>query len=186
MSEIPPDGQAQVDDVEIPDWDESGVLPDGIHRATKEAIEDRFTFNDHRRRLFSDLKQWWDDANENGVAPIRQWTNGSFAESKPEPNDVDVASFMDHDILDNLTVRAQNFLRRWMSCGRAQDKYRVDCSFFPCCPPDHKFYPAWKKKRDYYRKLYGYTRTAAPKGFLQIDHGDLSASIDDAFRDANG
>src|SRR4051812_49162812 len=72
----------------IPEFNESGFLPPGIHPATFAEIEDRFGRSSEIRRVQMDSVRWMIDlAVRAGVARIV--LNGSFVSDIMEPNDVD-------------------------------------------------------------------------------------------------
>ncbi len=64
------------------------VLPPGIHDATLDEVEDRFTGSDHRKLLFSGLKRGIDNLIRAGCKEIL--LNGSFVTEKPVPGDYDL------------------------------------------------------------------------------------------------
>ena len=72
----------------IPQFDETGWLPPGIHPATLQEIDARFGQLSELRRVQMDSVRWMVDlARRAGVE--RVVLNGSFATDIMEPNDVD-------------------------------------------------------------------------------------------------
>jgi len=72
----------------IPDLNEQGYLPAGIHRATMDELLARFGHGSPQRQAQADSLRW--------LAPLckragieRLLINGSFVTSQEEPNDVD-------------------------------------------------------------------------------------------------
>ena len=90
----------------LPEFDEDGDLPAGIHAATLAEIEGRFgrfTVSDRRVRLFVRLRQIAELAWSSGIVE-RVLVAGSFITAKPEPNDVDLVLLISSEIeLDDLT-----------------------------------------------------------------------------------
>ena len=84
----------------LPDFTETGLLPDGVHRATIAEFEKRFVFfgvSDRRFRLFEKLRELYDQARRSGI--IRRFlVVGSFVTSKPEPNDFDCVLVLDSSV----------------------------------------------------------------------------------------
>jgi len=77
----------------LPDLDQDGNLPPGIHRATLEEIADRFgTSTEIRRAEIQSLFWLVDLAKRAGVE--RLIVNGSFVTDVLEPNDVDCVLLM--------------------------------------------------------------------------------------------
>lgn len=72
----------------IPDFDENGNLPGGIHRASLVEIEERFGRDSEVRRAEMQSLRWLVElAKRAGVE--RLVIDGSFVTDKLEPNDVD-------------------------------------------------------------------------------------------------
>ena len=77
----------------IPEFDEHGNLPPGIHRASLEEIEERFGRESEIRRVEMESLVWLLDlAKRVGIA--RLIINGSFVSDVFEPNDVDCVLLM--------------------------------------------------------------------------------------------
>jgi hypothetical protein len=74
----------------IPEFNDDGYLPPGIHSATLEEIAARFGQGSELRRVQMESLRWLVDAAKRaGVRRII--VNGSFLTDLPEPNDVDCA-----------------------------------------------------------------------------------------------
>src|SRR5947209_13722425 len=72
----------------IPELNDDGYLPPGIHPATLEKIAARFGQESELRRVQTESLRWLVDlARRAGVQRIV--VNGSFVADKLEPNDVD-------------------------------------------------------------------------------------------------
>ena len=72
----------------IPDFNEEGYLPPGLHGATLEEIATRFGQESELRQVRMESLRWMVDlAQRAGVQRIV--ANGSFVTDKLEPNDVD-------------------------------------------------------------------------------------------------
>jgi len=72
----------------IPDFDEHGYLPPGIHRATLDEVEQRFGRQSEIRRVQMESLQWLVEAAVRAGIQ-RLVVNGSFVTDALEPNDVD-------------------------------------------------------------------------------------------------
>jgi hypothetical protein len=74
----------------IPDFDEQGYLPAGVHLASLDEIEARFGRQSEVRRVQMESLRWLVQlAKKAGVR--RLVVNGSFVTERLEPNDVDCA-----------------------------------------------------------------------------------------------
>lgn len=79
----------------LPDFDEAGDLPPGVHRATLTRVIERFGRGSVRRRLIAErLRRIYRLAADTGHL-ARFIVFGSFVTSHPEPNDIDVFLLMD-------------------------------------------------------------------------------------------
>lgn len=77
----------------IPDFDEYGNLPPGIHRATLEEIAERFGGSTEIRRVEMESLRWLVELARRAGAE-RLIINGSFVTDASEPNDVDCVVLM--------------------------------------------------------------------------------------------
>lgn len=80
----------------IPEFDENGYLPPGIHTATLEEIEERFGTGSEIRQVQCESLRWLvETARRAGVARIL--LNGSFVTDALDPNDVDCVLLIGDD-----------------------------------------------------------------------------------------
>ena len=106
----------------IPEWNEYGILPEGIHDADFDEVRDRLGFNAHRGELIEGLERTiaWIRA----VSPIESLiVDGSFVTDKAHPGDIDAVA-----MIGNLTERNQReWVRRWQpEHERLKAENRVD------------------------------------------------------------
>src|SRR4051794_35653027 len=80
----------------IPQFDDNGYLPPGIHPASLEEIAERFGQEPELRQVQMQSLRWLVEiANQAGV--LRIVVNGSFVTDKYESNDVDCVLLIGHD-----------------------------------------------------------------------------------------
>jgi hypothetical protein len=80
----------------IPQFDEYGYLPRGIHRATIEEIAARFGSESELRRVQMESLRWLVELARK--APVQRFIlNGSFTTDVAEPNDVDCVLLIGSD-----------------------------------------------------------------------------------------
>jgi len=97
----------------IPDFDENGNLPPGIHWATWEEFIHRFGTTQRRLRLITGLELAMEQLQAAGCRSV--YINGSFVTSKPDPNDFDACwdrEDVDTDYLRTHAPRLFNYLDR--------------------------------------------------------------------------
>jgi hypothetical protein len=86
----------------LPNLKKSGLLPTGMHPATWNELVEKFGFNNHRLNLLQGLKKGLNLLYQHGCTEA--YIDGSFATSKPFPNDVDVC-------YDNTRMNWKNFIK---------------------------------------------------------------------------
>ena len=111
----------------LPDFDDVGNLPPGVHDAIWDEIVQRFGWTSRRRELLAGLKVALELLREAGCR--RVFVNGSFVTDKNEPGDVDVAwdpTDVDVDRLLEIEPVFGDF-----ADGRVAQKAKFGCEFFP-------------------------------------------------------
>jgi hypothetical protein len=76
----------------IPDFDEHGLLPEGLHDCTLQEVRQRFARfqrSDRRPRLFARLEQFMAEVKASGIIAF-VILDGSFVTADAEPNDIDI------------------------------------------------------------------------------------------------
>lgn len=87
----------------IPDFDDRGYLPSGVHPATLDEIESRFGRQSEIRQVQMESLRWLIElARPAGVR--RLILNGSFTTDAAEPNDVDCVLLIDSDSPQDSTA----------------------------------------------------------------------------------
>ena len=90
----------------IPQFDDRGYLPHGLHPATLDEIEARFGRHTALRRDQMESLRWLVDAAQRaGVS--RLVVNGSFTTGAREPNDVDCVLLMNTDFPQDATAEQE-------------------------------------------------------------------------------
>jgi hypothetical protein len=90
----------------IPEFDEQGYLPPGVHGATLEEVAERFGQESELRRVQMQSLQWLVDlARRAGVRRII--VDGSFVADVYEPNDVDCVLLVGTDYPKDARAEAE-------------------------------------------------------------------------------
>jgi hypothetical protein len=110
----------------IPPLDAHGLLPVGVHDCTLEEVKARFgafQHSDQRPQLFQKLQALVAEASAAGFARSLL-IDGSFATTKPNPNDIDLALVLPrtHDVRVDLPPAQYNLVSR----RRVQKRYGFD------------------------------------------------------------
>jgi hypothetical protein len=157
-----------------------GVLPPGVHACTDEEFTTRFAFSfpssTTRAEIVDGFTKFRDIAKKLEIG-LLQWIDGSFVEEKVNPNDVDVISFADYEILNALNEGKRNYANDLLGTGKTRDLHTR--SFFqPSCSPKHPYFPVFENQRQYWRRWFGHTRQrrnsdnelldSIPKGMVKM------------------
>jgi hypothetical protein len=151
----------------IPDFESKpdypfGVLPDGVFPCEQATLRERFVeqFPDSQRRtlLCDGFFLLRSEAAKVGIAAT-QWVDGSFVESKLNPEDVDVVSFVDYDTLNGLPTQSQDRVEELLN-GLEATKVDYQCHTFlvPSCPVGHPYHGEFQNIRRFWRNWWGKTR----------------------------
>jgi hypothetical protein len=110
----------------IPEFDENGNLPLGVHWAEWEEFKERFGYNRGRRLLIEGLEMAMQDLQAAGCRVI--YINGSFTTSKSDPGDFDTCYDNETVDADYLRVNAPRLSNYY---DRAGQKARYRGEIFP-------------------------------------------------------
>jgi hypothetical protein len=141
----------------IPEFDENGNLPPGVHFCEWEEFVDRFGTNDLRLRLMRGLRMAMEQLKASGCRTI--YINGSFVTTKLDPADFDACWEPEDVDYDYLRKNAPRLLNHW---DRSAQKSKYKGEIFRLDQPvgDYGLNSIEFFQRD---------RTLNPKGIIAID-----------------
>jgi predicted nucleotidyltransferase len=132
------------DAMPIPELNETGFLPAGIHEASLEEVRERFgrfQRTDRRPTLFAKLSEFLREARATGLV-VAIIVDGSFVTAKDEPSDIDLILILppDHDydadprpfeynVLSKRRVRSR-FRFDVVTAREGSDEYHSSVNFF--------------------------------------------------------
>ena len=143
----------------IPDFDENGKLPPGIHFCTWEEFTDKFGTTPRRLRMIQGLKLAMEQLQAAGCQTL--YIDGSFITEKPNPGDFDACwdeNGVDLNDLQSIAPSLYNFAQK-----RAEQKARYGGEIFPAS------YPADISGTPFIDFFQFDTRTDTRKGIIAID-----------------
>ena len=149
--------------VNVLNFDEKGHLTPYANIETDlETLRSTFVFNTHREKLFENYLIFLDELHGLDLGAFFQWIDGSFTTRKTLPNDIDVVTFVNQDVVKFRKSRLDALIER--------NRYRsIDCKYFASLPNDHRFYNTFKWNLDECFALYGTNRQGIEKGFIQLN-----------------
>jgi hypothetical protein len=130
----------------IPDFDEQGYLPPGIHGANPDEIAERFGRESELRQVEMDSLRWLVGlARRAGV--LRIVINGSFVADVYEPNDVDCALLIGADYPTDAAADTE----------LQQGLPFIQAEFLTAAAFDY-----------YVQTIFGTDRRGVPKGVIEV------------------
>lgn len=141
----------------IPQFNEFGLLPEGIYWANIEEIRERYALNEHRRRLLSGFERGLTSFRIAGCHEL--YLDGSFITPKEHPVDYDVcweAQGVNLALLDPVLLDFSN--------RRAAQKTKYFGEFFPAHIPADPTSP----HRTFFSFLQTNKDNGKPKGIIGI------------------
>lgn len=178
MSGLPP--------LEQPSGYPHRVLPDGVYACDEAAFRarfvDEFPTSTSRRDIcngFFALR----GAAAAQVSAALQWVDGSFVEGEENPHDVDIVSFVDADVLNELAPAAQHIVRWLLGSGDGtKQSYLTHTFLVAAYAPNHPLHQRYERARRLWRNWWGTTRDlpnppgpdtpGVHKGFVSMTLGD--------------
>jgi hypothetical protein len=114
----------------IPEFDENGNLPPGVHWAEWEEFVKIFGYNVKRQGMINGFKLAMTQLKAAGCKTI--YINGSFVTIEPNPNDFDACYDEENIDIENLRVNAPKLLNHYDRTGQ-KNKYKGE--IFPSNQP---------------------------------------------------
>ena len=139
-------------------FDSNGNLPEGIHLATWQEVQETFAFNPRRQELLSGLKRACESLKQAGCPRI--YIGGSFVTNKEFPGDFDVCwadETVDIERLEEIDPILLDLTNK-----RTAQKAKYGGELFPASLTEGK---SKKKFLDFFQT----TRNGEPKGIIAID-----------------
>lgn len=170
-------------------FDENGVLPVGLHACNEDEFRallvDAFPQSTSRAIIAAGFGRLRSDACDHNIAGLH-WIDGSYVTDKVDPDDVDLVTFIDFDLLESMaSTPAEDFLTSALGAGpKTPPIYRSDAYIVAVAPAGHPHHASFSKAYDYWRNWFGRMRTllgpdgeplpARTKGILQMGLGNTA------------
>ena len=134
----------------------------GFHEVSEAELDNHFlgafSSSSTRPALLAGLRSFLACLKNVGIE-FEIWLDGSFCTEKPDPNDVDLVIFAEHQKLNSLDVAKQRYLNTLLD--RTTSKISFGCDVLFCVSEDIN-------RRSYWRGWYGYDRDENPKGIAKL------------------
>lgn len=158
----------------IPNFNEKGYLPAGLHQATLDEFKNRFVTeptSETRANIFRGYLNYLSELEPLRVT-IKQWVDGSFTTAKQNPSDIDLVTQWDGAKVDH-DPQIQIKLNSLLNQHDIKIKYNCDVYGFPKYPEGDPLFQETLKWRCYWLGLFGFTRgeNPDPKGIIEFNFG---------------
>jgi hypothetical protein len=135
----------------------------------EEILVESFPIHSTRYSIFEGYKRYLTRLKAVIHSDFYQWIDGSFVTDKLNPNDIDIVTFINHDVF----LRKEQALSGLIA-PESKLLYKVDAALVPVFPINHKLHYATEWDINFWKKFYGNTRPDAqhnqmPKGFIQLN-----------------
>ncbi len=151
-------------------FDNQGYLkPADVIEIDMDIFEKTFVFNEQRQLIFQEYILFLNELKALNIGFFYQWLDGSFTTLKPNPNDLDVVTFVNFKEYHKLEEKLYHF-------KLAFKNLKIDCYFVAIYPKEHTDYSLflnydydfWHKfTRDFKREIR--LKTKIKKGFVKIN-----------------
>lgn len=140
----------------------SGAL-DGDIDLLKQFFVDAFPGNMQRRKLY-DNYLWYLYRFQDKVFPFfEQWIDGSFVSLSENPEDIDIVTFLDHEVYE---ARGEALLDQFWTFSL--EHKLIDAYIVISYPTEHPNYSIYKNEKELWANRYGFDRKNRGKGFLKL------------------
>ncbi len=154
-------------------FSQSGLLvPDSKINTTLEEFEQEFVSNIYsgkRQDIFNKYKYYSTDLKEKfGINELTQWIDGSFVTKANNPGDIDLVTFLGHELVETNISLLDNFVY-----PNSEKIYGVDAYIVLKYPEHHKNRYLYISDMAYWTNRFTKTRRVRGnrllKGFLEIN-----------------
>ncbi len=117
-----------------------------------------------RKRLFENYLKFLQELKGTLGLDFLQWIDGSYVTKKREPNDMDIVTFLDHQVIEANEKELIPF--RNLGYKKQQG---LDIYFVPVYPTEHPLHSRGQFDKLEFYHLFTRNRKKQYKGFLAID-----------------
>jgi len=129
-----------------------------------------FDLTSSRYLLFEEYSRYTRNLSNLIGCPFYQWINGSFASNSRMPGDIDLVSFIDHEIYRSKEVAIDEQFSRW---SVARHYTNIDAYTVWAYPDEHAYSLIFKADCAYWYDWFAHTRynrrrQRFTKGFIRV------------------
>ncbi|OYU84979.1 MAG: hypothetical protein CFE24_04080 [Flavobacterium sp. BFFFF2] len=155
-------------------FNHSGLLvPDHVIKSTVQELEDEFVLKlatGKRKEIFDAYIKYNEDFKRVcNLTALKQWIDGSFVTQIRNPGDIDLVTFLDYDIIQDLGSKLDDF-----TYPNSEIIYGVDAYIIEVYPETHNDRFRYISDKAYWMDRFTKTRrfrgNRLSKGFLEIQY----------------
>ncbi len=146
----------------IPEFNQHGLLPDGVHSCTLHDVHDKLTWNDKRTKLFKSLIEFLNTELVQKFPEETIYIDGSFVTDKECPDDTDIVL----DLTQSGPAICWNGLN-YMQQNQVRIKQDFDVHFWVNLPGNSDFVQYFSYLGTKSAKMKG-LRPKHKKGILKV------------------
>jgi len=127
-------------------------------------LEDVFKTNENRGALFASFLSYTAGLKDILGQDLNIWVDGSFVTKKENPKDIDIVTFVEHDLFERFEDELKDFFY-----PLSKSKYNIDAYIVVVYPEGHK--KNFFFKSDYAHWLQDFSKDLkmnCKKGFLEV------------------
>lgn len=156
----------------IPGFRDDGKLPVGRHESNPAEVEQRLVQTFPLSVTRPDLYRGWRARRQavSHIVPIdMEWVDGSFTTSKRDPGDVDVATFIEGDLLDQLQPDDMQRLSGALVGLGVKLRFGCDAYLVPVRPSTHPLAKLYQLYRGYWDHWWSHSKEdGTEKGYVSV------------------
>jgi hypothetical protein len=155
----------------IPAFDSQGVLPIGRYPATVAEIESRFVHTFPASMTRAGLFDGWRARREELLDLVSiewEWVDGSFVTSKSNAGDIDVATFIQSDLLDEVDPTQRQRIFELTVGSYPLITFGCHSFLVVIFKPPHPLHPQYLAQVGYWDRQWTADRSVAGKGYIEV------------------
>ncbi|WP_370324526.1 hypothetical protein [Euzebya sp.] len=155
----------------LPEFDDDGMLPPGLHRATvdevRAALVEAFTTSTTRTAIHS----FWQDrraAVREHVDVVGEWLDGSFTSDKPDPADLDLITIIDGPSFDAAPRHRRQVVASLVAGTTTEAFWACDANVLVHYPDDDLAAGRTAVAAGCWAAYFGHTREGRACGIVEL------------------
>jgi hypothetical protein len=152
-------------------FDSRGHLkPYEIIEMSLENFELLFVNNEKRKTIFAEFQRYNTELLQLINVPFKQWIDGSFVTDKKNPNDIDLLTFIEHDIYNKHQKAIDTKFGKFGVQNYFQE---IDAYTIWEYPKNHEYFTIFHSDYLYWETFFSNSKfnrakKRFPKGFIQL------------------